>query len=437
MGFYAHGMDGGMDDGRKILMPRLIRAPALETRTARLKLPIVGRNKPYWARIGQGIALGYRRNQGPGTWSVRVANGGRGAGHWTLLIGVADDHDVANGDSVLNFWQAQERARKLGLAARHGGDSGGKFGTVAEALGAYESDLKLRGGDLGNVRRVRLHLPAALASKTVATLAARDFKSWRAALIRAELTPAAINRSNSILKAVLNHAADHDERIGNVRAWERALASTPDAVESRNVILDDETIRAIVAGAYRVSSEFGLLVELSAVTGSRVSQLAGLVVRDLQSARDPRLMMPSSKKGRGRKKVTHRPVPIPPDLAARLLVNAQSLEAEAPLLTKPSGEPWKRADHLRLFRRAVALAGLDAAGPVITLYALRHSSIVRQLLAGTPIRLVAVAHDTSVAMIEKTYSRHIADVSDVPLRRAMLDVSAPADANVIPLRREP
>jgi integrase len=419
-------------------MPRSMRAPALETRTARLKLPIVGRNKPHWARIGQGIALGYRRNQGPGTWSVRVANGGRGAGHWTLLIGTADDHDAANGDSVLTFWQAQDKARKLGLAARHGGDSGGKFGTVAEALAAYESDLKIRGGDLGNVRRVRLHLAAALASKTVATLAARDFKPWRTALTKAELSSAAINRSNSILKAVLNHAANHDERIGNRRAWERALAGIPDAVESRNVILGDETIRAIVAGAYQVSPEFGLLVEVSAVTGSRVSQLAGLVVRDLQSVRtDPRLMMPSSKKGRGRKKVTRRPVPIPPDLAMRLLANARDRAAEAPLLTKPSGEPWKRADHLRLFRRAVALAGLDTVEPVITLYALRHSSIVRQLLAGTPIRLVAVAHDTSVSMIEKTYSRHIADVSDVPLRRAMLDVGAPTDANVIPPRRQP
>jgi integrase len=438
MGFYAHGMDGGIDAGRKTLMPRSMRAPALETRTARLKLPIIGRNKPYWARIGQGIALGYRRNQGPGTWSVRVANGGRGAGHWTLLIGAADDHDAANGDSVLTFWQAQQKARNLGLAARHGGDSGGKFGTVAEALAAYESDLKLRGGDLGNVRRVRLHLPAAVASKTVATLAARDFKPWRAALLRAELSPAAINRSNSIFKAVLNHAAAHDERIGNGRAWERALASIPDAVQSRNVILDDETIRAIVTGAYRVSPEFGLLVEVAGVTGARVSQLAGLLVRDLQSARtDPRLMMPSSKKGRERKKVAHRPVPIPPALAVRLLVNAQGREAEAPLLVKPSGEPWKRADHLRLFRRAVALAELDTVEPVITLYALRHSSIVRQLLAGTPIRLVAVVHDTSVAMIEKTYSRHIADVSDVPLRRAMLDVGAPAEANVIALRREP
>jgi hypothetical protein len=44
------------------------------------------------------------------------------------------------------------------------------------------------------------------------------------------------------------------------------------------------------------------------------------------------------------------------------------------------------------------------------MYALRH---VRQLLANVPIRVVAMLHDTSVAMIEKTYSKYIADHADV------------------------
>src|SRR6516225_6337415 len=118
-------------------MPRSMRAPALETRSARLKLAIAKR--PYWARMGHGISLGYRRNQGPGTWSIRVANGrGRGQGHWSQVIGTADDHDGANGGVILSFWQAQDKARALGLAARQGGDSGGKLSTVAEVLNAYE-----------------------------------------------------------------------------------------------------------------------------------------------------------------------------------------------------------------------------------------------------------------------------------------------------------
>ena len=52
-----------------------------------------------------------------------------------------------------------------------------------------------------------------------------------------------------------------------------------------------------------------------------------------------------------------------------------------------------------------------------------------------PIRIVAVNHDTSVVMIEKTYSKHIASHSDELTRRALLDpAAAPSGANVVPLR---
>ena len=71
----------------------------------------------------------------------------------------------------------------------------------------------------------------------------------------------------------------------------------------------------------------------------------------------------------------------------------------------------------------------------MTIYALRHSSIVRQLLAGVPIRVVAVNHDTSVAMIEKTYSKYIGDHSDAITRRALLDLTEPLGGNVV-ARRE-
>jgi hypothetical protein len=69
----------------------------------------------------------------------------------------------------------------------------------------------------------------------------------------------------------------------------------------------------------------------------------------------------------------------------------------------------------------------------VTLYALRHSSIVRQLLANVPIRIVATLHDTSVNMIERTYSRHIAEHTDALARRALLDTARPAPENVVAL----
>jgi hypothetical protein len=75
--------------------------------------------------------------------------------------------------------------------------------------------------------------------------------------------------------------------------------------------------------------------------------------------------------------------------------------------------------------------GLDPAK--VTMYALRHSNIVRQILARVPLRVVAVNHDTSVGMLERTYSRYIGDHSDALARVALLDTTAMPDRNVVPM----
>jgi hypothetical protein len=119
-------------------------------------------------------------------------------------------------------------------------------------------------------------------------------------------------------------------------------------------------------------------------------------------------------------------------LAARLQALADDRPAAAPLLLKPSGDAWRKSDHARPFQRVAKAAHQDPAK--VTIYALRHSNIVRQLLAGVPIRVVAVNHDTSVAMIERTYSRHIGDHSDLLARNALLDTALPAGTNIVPIR---
>ena len=407
-------------------MPRSIRSSDLETRSARLKLPVA--KKPLFVRIGLGIGLGYRRNQIAGSWVGRFADGK--GGNRTGVIGLADDYENADGNRVLDFWQAQERVRAL---AR--GDSGTvstRSIRVGEALDAYEADLRTRGGDIGNVKRVRAHLTPDLCGTTVALLAAAELRRWRDGLIKS-LASSTVNRTCTVLKAALNLAADHDERIANRRAWETGLATIPDAEQSRNVILGESDVRWIIAEAHAQSPEFGLFVEVAAVTGARVSQLARIEVQDLQADRaDPRLLMPTSRKGRGTKKVLRHPVPIPIGVATWLHVLAEDRPATAPLLLKPSGDCWRKSEHARLFRRAVKAAHRDPTE--VTIYALRHSNIVRQLLGGVPIRVVAVNHDTSVAMIERTYSRYISDHADTLARGALLDTSAPVGGNVVPMR---
>jgi hypothetical protein len=115
-------------------MARRIRSAALETRTARLKLPI--RKKPHhFTPFAPGISLGYRRCQGPGRWVVRKADGTGGA--WIKNVGLADDHEPANGEEVLDYWQAQGLAR----LSVHPGVHPGEYATVA-ALANLGDDIE-------------------------------------------------------------------------------------------------------------------------------------------------------------------------------------------------------------------------------------------------------------------------------------------------------
>jgi integrase len=423
-------------------MARKIRS-GLETRAERLRRRVA--KKPNFVKIAVGISLGYRRNMTAGTWVVRVADGnGR---NWTRAIGIADDYDDANGSTVFDYWQAHDRAKAAARAGKGAPPVDDKIPTLRAALDQYEVDLRIRGGDTANAVRVRPHLTVKMLDKHVADLTLNDLRAWRDGLTskarrkepaKAEadgarpaerrlptapipLAPSGVNRLCTALKACLNLAADRDERITSRRPWEQGLATLPGAEESRNVILPDASIRKILEVAPTQGDAFGLLVEALASTGARVSQLARVNVEDMQDSRpDPRIMVPSSAKGNGRKTILRRPVPISVGFAARLRKTADGKMVDAALFVKESGERWSASDHSRLFARVVKKAAVTTDdGAVVTISALRHSSIVRQLLANVPVRVVAALHDTSVAMIERTYSRYILDHTDAMARAAM------------------
>ena len=114
----------------------------------------------------------------------------------------------------------------------------------------------------------------------------------------------------------------------------------------------------------------------------------------------------------------------------RLAVKGRT--GDAPLLLQNDGSPWDNNPGQNYHRRAdkvVTAIGLDAE---VTMNCLRRSSIVRMLLRNVPIRLVASLHNTSVAMIEKHYSRYITEHSvDDITRLGMLPDLTPAGDNVV------
>ncbi|CCD97740.1 site-specific integrase [Bradyrhizobium sp. STM 3809] len=412
-------------------MARKVRHSALESRSARLKLSI--RRRPYSGpSLGRGISLMYRRNKTNGTWVLKASDG-HGA-YWTKAIALADDFDDSDCKTILTFYEAQDSAKKL--ARSDGGSTDTSPISVDQALKDYRRDLEARGANPYNAESPRVHLPKVLLAKPVQLLTAHELKKWRDGLL-GKLKPATANRVGRCLGAALELARQHDERIQNRQAWEIGLAGLPDAQEARNVILPDDKVRAFVNAAYGIDHEFGLLTDTLAVTGARPSQAVRLRVEDLHDHPvRPKLMMPKSGKGGGRnraqKKAERYSVPITVLLAGKLKAAAKGRPDSAPLLLQTDVTPWGDNPGLSYHRQVgnvVRAIGLDPAE--VTMYALRHSSIVRMLLQNVPIRLVASLHNTSVNMIERTYSKFITEHGDEISRRALLQHDPLIGGNIV------
>ena len=284
---------------------------------------------------------------------------------------------------------------------------------------------------------MRRHLTPTLATKPVALLSMNDLRHWRDGLVSKGVAPATINRTRAGLRAALELAASLDDRIANRNAFRSGLKGLPGGKNARRVVLPDADVLRIVEAAYQEDRAFGVLVEVLAQTGARVSQVARLRCADLQADRaDPRLLMPTSYKGRGQKEKQQQvPVPITATLAALLTELKGDRPDDAPLLPKSDGSRWleiNKSEHWNLFRAVAERAGFDP--DVITSYALRHASICRALLNGVPISIVSRLHDTSAREIEAHYAAYILDVAGGAIsRKALLQLEQPPGDNVVPL----
>jgi integrase len=395
--------------------------PKIDTKTARAK--IAPADKPYYNDAGpKGVDLGYRKPKaGPGSWYVRALNGE--GGYWVKRVATADDVEPANGKDVFNYIQALDLARKIarGESSEDAAGSDAPL-TVDAAIDLYLGDLKARGQNPVNATQIKFHMTRKLGTKVLSMTHPRDWREWRDGIMaKATIKPATINRIRKSVVAMCNLAAKLDPRIAsNARAWKAGFEHLPGADQPREgVILADDVVRKIVPAMYReAGDEVGRFIETMAQAGTRPSQLAKAGVGDLLHG--DRLAMPVSSKGRGGSKRTARtPVPISADLWRRLREAAGDRGAIEPLF-HIGGRRFAHHDYARPFRRVVASLRLD--DKTITAYSLRHSAIVRALLANVPVRVIAANCDTSVAMIERNYARFIANHSDAVARRSLLDI---------------
>jgi hypothetical protein len=128
---------------------------------------------------GGASALARARCRTKGSSGKWVARRYLGGGQYKVeTIGVADDHSDANGADILNFFQAQRRARDVAAKAKVPPGSG-DF-TVAAALTAYFARLEHEGSKSLAAARgtARLHILPDLGATPIAGLTRDGIARW-------------------------------------------------------------------------------------------------------------------------------------------------------------------------------------------------------------------------------------------------------------------
>ncbi|CDX39216.1 Integrase family protein [Mesorhizobium sp. ORS 3359] len=457
-------------------MAKTLKEAAITTASARSKLPA----GEYARRLDADAAVWYRRGKRGGVWFARWRNHGAGANYLQAPVGPANDVNDKPTDGLLTFAQAEAQARQIVAKARREAKAAasGPLLTVRLAVESYiaerdarhsrrkgrtvrsDAGQRLRRYVLGQDKRGKQEAvpESALASVALHALKESDLLEWRKGL-PGELKGSTGQRLINDLKAALNGSyAAHRERLDPTlpaiikHGLKAEKTDTDEAapLARDNQILSASQVGAIIAAARAIDSEqnwdgdlFRLVVVLAA-TGARLSQITRMKVGDVQRGQS-RLMVPSSRKGRGGK-IASVPVPVGKDVMDALLPATTGRGNDEILLERWRSKqlagsigweragrgPWQYASELqRPWHDIRKRAGLPAVIP----YGLRHSSIVRGIRANLPIRLVAALHDTSVPMIERHYGRWVADGLEDLAAAAVIALVPQESGNVVQMGR--
>lgn len=376
-------------------MSRRVRDAQLETRTARSKLK--PRGKPYYRSIGPDIHLGYRKGDNAHRWVARTYLGN---GAYSMqVIGDADDLLDADGETILNFFQAQDRVRAL-VEKQPVGPY-----TMAQAIADYAA-----GGEKDTAKKLATHLPQAMKATPVDKLTKKEIAEWHRGLANTpprarpkagggnayrvvDMTdPEVIRRrkvtANSLLakfKTVLNHALA-EEKITSDKEWSR--------VKPFEKVAEPRTRYLSVAEAQRLINacdpDFRKLVQAALITGCRYQELARLTAADYNPDSDT-LLIRQTKTGKPRHVI----------LSEEGVAFFKSLAAGRQGHDLMLGRAWPPCAQTRPMQAACRKAKIT---PAISIHVLRHTWASLSVMGGMHLMVVAknLGH-VDTKMVEKHY----------------------------------
>jgi integrase len=383
-------------------MARRVRDKGLESRSARTKLKVSG--KPYYKAVGEGLHLGYRKNATVGKWVVRIYVGDQK--YEVKTIAIADDYEDADGQRVLTFWQAQDRARELAGKKVYTGPF-----RVRDAVEAYLTYLGDRTTAYDGRIRFEKHVLPPLGDKPLGELTADNIRHWHRELARslplipksgvqtrevdfsdaeqARKRKVSSNRVLTILKAALNRAFK-DGKIDSDLAWRR-VDPFENVDRSRNRYLTiaecqrllnaaEENFRDVLRGALETGARYGELCRLEC--GDYNPDSGTIHIRNSKSGKERHIVLTDDGREFFAQLATGRPT-------------------TAPMF----GREWKASYQIRRMRRVCAAARID---PPVGIHQLRHTYCSLSIMSGMPLMVLAknLGH-VDTRMVERHYG-HLA-----------------------------
>lgn len=392
-------------------MARSVRDHRLETRAARARLP--QRQEPYWALLSEGFHLGYYRGKNSAKWVARYRPPGRAGGYSKCTLAESDDTSDADGVRILDYRQAQDKARDW-LRSVEGGVAVTAGFTVGDALDEYIKAFTKK--DLANTkRRIEQFIRPALGTVKLSRLTSaqvRKFHQDRAATparlrtrkgAEQKFKPldgaedrrkrmATANRDLTVLKAALNLAFANG-RIASDHAWKPVRPFKGVDGARLRYLSDDEARRLVNAAA----PEFRPIVQASLLTGARWGELRNVKVADVD-LRAATVRLTETKGGQPRDCY------LESEGLALFTRHIAGKTGDALVFPGPTGRKWNDAQQIR---RMVVACEAGKIVPGASFHDLRRTYGARLALRGVPMSVISRALGHSDERITRRHYAHL------------------------------
>ena len=404
-------------------MARSAKNKQIETRTNRLVLTV--RDDPFYTKIGDSISLGYRRKKkGNGTWQARI---GTYPNYKKFKLAEADDFIEANGDTILTFFQAQEKARAYAVELNRLSRGTDKPATVGDAAVHYMAWFKEnRKAVVDTERTINAHILPSFDNKMVIDLTSIEIKRWHEKIASApprrrtrmggdqnygekavstnakRSRKSTANRILTVLKAILNKAFE-DGLVPDDKEWRKVKPFKQ--VDEPNVrfLTVAESIRLINS----CGQDFRLLVQAALYTGCRYGELTRILANHVNQDTGMVYINAETKSGKGRH------VPLSDEGLSFFKEQIAGKSGLEYVFTRQDASPWRKNHQSRLMKTACEQAKIDLP---IGFHELRHT--YASLLAQAGADLLTISKLLGHADTRIT-SRHYAHLCDKTLANAV------------------